>query len=234
MVGEQPEGYGDWFDGRNRAALERVLMEQKRSIQARASMVYASVDEVPDQLVRTPLQRSIQIMKRHRDMMFNHSRRHDYRPISMIVTTLAVRLYQGEADVYSALTEIVSTLHGHAVLVDNGLVDRTLASLNLIQRTSGGRWYIANPVNPEENFADRWHEDDHARAKAFFSWVAKLKGDLVSILDESRAGTVRERLAGALGASVVSGHLGLTTSAEAAVTSPPKVHISRSAKPWKR
>ena len=31
----------------------------------------ASVDDVPDQLVRTPLQRSIQIMKRHRDVMFN-------------------------------------------------------------------------------------------------------------------------------------------------------------------
>ena len=229
-----PKGYGDWFDDRNRAALERVLMEQKRSIQARASTVFASVDKVPDQLVRTPLQRSIQIMKRHRDVMFNNRRRNDYQPISMIITTLAAWLYQGEQDVYSALTEIVSKLHAHAVLVDNGSIDRSLASFNLIKRTSDGRWYIGNPVNREENFADRWHEDNHARAKAFFSWVAAIKGDLVSIPDRSPPKPVRERLAAVLGASVVSSHLGLIAPVEAAASSPPRVHISAAAKPWKK
>ena len=208
-------------------------MEQKRSIQARASTVYASVDDVPDQLVRTPLQRSIQIMKRHRDVMFNNRRRNDYQPISMIVTTLAAWLYQGEPDVYSALTEIVSELHGHAVLVDNGLISWSLVSFNLIERTPDGRWYIGNPVNREGNFADRWHEDDHAQAKAFFSWVAAIKGDLVSIPDKGLPGSVRERLAAALGASAVSSHLGLITPLEDAASSPPKVHISAAAKPWK-
>ena len=229
-----PKDYGDWFDSRNRAALEPVLMEQKRSIQARAFTVYASVDEVPDQLVRTPLQRSIQIMKRHRDVMFNNPRRNDYQPISMIVTTLAARLYRSEPDVYSALTELVSKLHAYTVLVDNRSVDRAFASFNLIERTPDGRWYIGNPVNPEENFADRWHEDNHARAKAFFSWVAALKGDLVNILDKSHPRTVRERLAMTLGASAVSSYLGLIAPAEAAVSGPPKVHISGAAKPWKR
>ena len=179
----------------------RVLAEQKRSIRARATTIYASVDDVPDQLVRTPLQRSIQIMKRHRDLMFNGGTSADYAPISMIVTTLAAHLYGGEPDVYAALTAIVSKLHGHAGLVENRMIEQTLASLGLIQRTRDGKWYIGNPVNPAENFADRWHEDNHARARAFFRWVDALQEDLVDILAENRLGTAKNRLVAALGAS---------------------------------
>ena len=228
-----PRGYGEWFDARNRAALEMVLMEQKRAIQARASMVYASVDDVPDQLVRTTLQRSIQIMKRHRDVMFNNAGNNGHAPISIIITTLAAELYLGERDLHSTLTGIVSKLSEFAGLVDNqwfALRDTALASL--IRRTSDGNWYIANPVNPDENFADRWHEENHARARAFFQWVGALKEDFVDVLNASRASDVRRRFSAALGAAAVSGHLGLLASAEAAVTSPPRIHISGAAKPW--
>ena len=228
-----PKGYGDWFDGKNKASFEQVWVQQKKSISAHASTIFASVDDVPDQLVRTPLQRSIQIMKRHRDVRFNSERRNDYSPISIIITTLAAHLYQGEPDIYSALTGIVSKLHAHAVLVDNRSVDQVPASVRLIERTPDGKWYVGNPVDPEENFADRWHEDDHARAKAFFSWVGALKGDLVNILSENRVETARNRLRTALGASVVSGHLGLIASAEAAAVSPPKIHMSTPEKPWR-
>ena len=226
-----PKGYGDWFDNKNRAAFMRVLAEQKRSIMARASTVYASVDEVPDQLVRTPLQRAIQIMKRHRDVMFNGGTSADYAPISMIVTTLAAHLYGGERDVYRALTAIVSKLHGHAGLVENRLIEQTLASLELIRRMPDGTWYIANPVNGAENFADRWHENDHARARAFFRWVEALREDLVDILAENRLATARNRLSAALGAAAAATHLGLVTLSEAAA-SPARVHIGGAARPW--
>ena len=227
-----PKGYGEWFDSRNQKAFNLVLMEQKRSIQSRASTIYASVDEVPDQLVRTPLQRSIQIMKRHRDSKFNNGGYNDYAPISIIITTLAAQLYQGEPDVFSALTGIVSKLHAYAGLVENGPVDWTRVPSNLLTRTPDGKWYIGNPVNSEENFADRWHEDNHARARAFFSWVEALKEDLVDILNAGRPETVRSRLAAVLGASVVSSHVGLIVSTSAAAFTPPKIHISTPAKPW--
>ena len=228
-----PRGYGKWFDARNRAAFEMVLMEQKRAIQARTSMIYASVDDVPDQLVRTTLQRSIQIMKRHRDVMFNNAGNNGYAPISIIITTLAAELYLGERDLYSALTSIVSKLNDFAGLVDNQwFAMRDAALANPIRRTHDGKWYIANPVNPEENFADRWHEQNHARARAFFQWTGALKEDFVDVLGASRVATVRRRFSAALGAAVVSGHLGLLSSAEAAVSSPPRIHISGAAKPW--
>ena len=227
-----PRGYGDWFDDRNRGAFQRVRVEQKRAIQARAAMVFASVYDVPDQLVRTPLQRSIQIMKRHRDVMFNGGTRADHAPISMIVTTLAAHLYGGELDVESALTAIVSKLHGHAGLVENRSIELALASLELIRRLPDGTWYIGNPVNPAENFADRWHEDNHARARAFFQWVDAIRQDLVDILEENRLGTARNRLSAALGAAAVTAHLGLVTLTEAAAA-PARVHIGGAARPWR-
>ena len=227
-----PKGYGDWFDDRNRAAFLRVSAEQKRAIRARAAEIFASVDEVPDQLVRTPLQRSIQLMKRHRDVMFNGGLSADYAPISMIVTTLAAHLYGDEPDVYAALTAIVSKLHGHAGLVENRQIELALANLQLIQRRPDGTWYIGNPVNPAENFADRWHEDNHARARAFFRWVDALREDLVDILEENRLETARKRLARVLGVPTAASLLGLITLTEAAA-SPARVHIGGAARPWR-
>ena len=227
-----PQGYGIWFDDRNDTAFARVAMEQKRSITARASHVYASVDDVPDQLVRTPLQRVIQIMKRHRDVKFSNDDANDFSPISMIITTLSARLYQGEIDVYTALTEIVTKLHAYTVLIDEGAANRIHPLSALIRRTSDGRWNIGNPVNPDENFADRWHEDDHARARAFFSWVVALKSDLVDFVTESRPHAARTRLSKALGASAVSDHVHLIESEEAVVRAP-RIQIGEAAKPWK-
>ena len=227
-----PRGYGEWFDLRNKEAFNMVLMEQKRSIQSRAPMLYASVDDVPNQLVRTSLQRSVQIMKRHRDLKFSNGKNNGHMPISIIVTTLAAHLYQGEPDIYSALSGIVNKLYAYVGLVDNGPVHWPSAPSNLVRRTSDGKWYIGNPVNPDENFADRWHEDNHARARAFFFWVQTLKEDLVDILTASRPEAVRNRLSMALGASVVSSHLGLLTPTSVTF-SPPKVHIAKPAKPWR-
>lgn len=228
-----PKGFGFWFDSQNKAAFEVARSEQKRSIQARVPDLYALVDDVPDQLVRTPLQRSIQLMKRHRDVKFDAEELNGYAPISIIITTLAAQFYQDEPDTFSAMTGIVAKLHAHAVLVEAGTVDRALAPFSPIQRTRDGKWYIGNPVNPEENFADRWHEDNHARARAFFSWVAALKEDLVNILAEPRPDVVRKRLTSALGAEVVSGHLDLIKPAESPIISAPKIHISGAAKPWR-
>lgn len=226
-----PRGYGEWFDQRNNEAFNMVVMEQKRSIQSRAPMFYASVDEVPDQLVRTSLQRSVQIMKRHRDLKFSKGQDNGHMPISIIITTLAAQLYQREPDIYSALSGIVNGLYVYAGLVDNRLVNGTNDSSNLIRRTPDGKWHIGNPINPEENFADRWHEDNHACARAFFLWVKTLKKDLIDILTTSRPEAVRNRLSVALGASVVSSHLDLLTPTPATF-SPPKVHITKPAKPW--
>ncbi len=165
--------------------------------------------------------------------MFNSDARNDYSPISMIVTTHAAYLYHGEPEIYSALTEIVTQLHAHAVLVEDTLPERRITNLKLIQRKPDGKWYIGNPVNPEENFADRWHEDNHARARAFFSWVARLKEDLIDVLRERWPESARTRLIRALGASVTSGHLDIIAAVAAPTAAPPRIQISERPRPWK-
>lgn len=228
-----PRGYGSWFDEKNAAAFSRLIVEQKESIQRRASLLYASVDNVPDQLVRTPLQRSIQLMKRHRDLRFNHHDRIDYAPISIIITTLAAHLYGNEVDVYSALSGIADKLQAHAVLVEGKAIDRSLAAMGLIQRRPDGTWYIGNPVNSAENFADRWHEDNHARARAFFAWVVALQKDLLGILDEANPRLLKEHLGRVLGTATVSKHIDVLVPPAPVINTPPRIHITSPAKPWR-
>lgn len=228
-----PRGYGAWFDGKNAAAFVRAVFEQKQSIQHRAPLVYASIDNVPDQLVRTPLQRSIQLMKRHRDLRFNHQDHIAYGPISVIITTLAAHLYGNEPDVYSALSGIVGKLQGHAALVESRAIDRSLEMMGLIRRQPDGKWYIGNPVNPEENFADRWHEDNHARARAFFAWVDALQKDLLNILGETSPQLLKEHLGRALGAAAVAKNFDALVPPAVAIDVPPRIHIAGAPKPWR-
>ena len=92
-----PRGFVGWFEGRMRKAAD----DRIRGLVLKR--VYASIDQVPPYEWKTPLQRSIQILKRHRDMMFKRSP--DLAPISMIITTLAAHSYEGEIDLYQALFE---------------------------------------------------------------------------------------------------------------------------------
>ena len=229
-----PRGYGDWFDRKNAAAFARVVVEQKQIIQRRASLVFASVDDVPDQLVRTPLQRAIQLMKRNRDLHFNRPETINYAPISIIITTLGAHLYAGESDTHTALAGIVGRLQGHAALVEGRAIDLNLAAMGLIRRLPDGTWYIGNPVNPDENFADRWHEDDQARARAFFSWVTVLQRDLLNVQISANPRLLKESLSRTLGTAAVVKHFDVLVASAGAVEARPRIHIEKPAKPWRR
>ncbi len=228
-----PRGYGNWFDGKNAAAFARVVVEQKQIIQRQAPLVFKSVDDIPDQLVRTPLQRSIQLMKRHRDIHFNRSEAINYAPISIIITTLGAHLYKSELDTHAALLGIVGRFQGHAALVEGRAIDPALATMGLIRRFSDGTWYIGNPVNPAENFADRWHEDDQARARAFFSWVAALQRDLLNVQTSTNPRLLKESLSGTLGTAAVAKHFDVLVPSTGAVEPHPRIHINSPAKPWR-
>ena len=182
-----PKGYGAWFRDRN-VTFAKYADEQRQRILAELHITpagllkYASIDQVPDQLVRTPLQRAIQLMKRHRDMRFSANEA-NHKPISIIITTLAAYLYAGEEDVFSALSNIVEQLDMHSELLRSHFlpINEKTVSLKLITRKANGEWVIPNPVNDGENFADRWHEDHDARARAFFQWVRWLSEDIRNV-----------------------------------------------------
>lgn len=143
-----PKGYGEWFKSRMAAALER----RKRIL---AESTRASVEDIPDYKVRTPLQAAVMILKRHRDHSFEN--RKEERPISVIITTLAANSYNGEETIGQALVAILTGMDKH-ILRHNG------------------RYWIPNPTDPLENFADKWAEHPE-RAVAFFEWLGKARAE---------------------------------------------------------
>jgi hypothetical protein len=185
--GSNPRGYALWFEDINKAAFVRFEASQRKAIVEKYASIYASVETVPDALIRTPLQRAIQILKRHRDIYFKDNPK--VKPISMIVTTLATKAYNGETEIYTALTNIVNKLTNYDTSMLIGHID--------------GEWWIPNPVNPAENFADRWHENNHACARAFFEWLSKLKKDFDTASREIDLQKISETLSASFGEKIV-------------------------------
>lgn len=147
-----PYGYRLWFQER----MKDIINARKR---AYALENHTSIEDVPIYRIKTPLQQAIQILKRHRDIYFNNKEK-EFAPISIIITTLAARSYNGEVNLYNTIVNILSNMHYH------------------IEQRRGLYW-ISNPVDPAENFADKWNSDPK-RAEAFYKWLEIAKHDFIS------------------------------------------------------
>jgi len=145
-----PEGYAQWFENRMKQAgrlLESVVLAEKA----------AKIEDLPTYKWRTPLQRCIQILKRHRDIRFEHNR--DSKPISVIITTLAAKAYQGEGTVEEAMQGIL---------------------LRMPSLVNSQKPRVPNPVNPSEDFADKWPTEEGRRLRLeenFMKWLKWINED---------------------------------------------------------
>ena len=134
-----PLGYTEWF--KSRASQGKIR-----------SFVENSIQSLPKQDNNLPLQKIVKIMKYHRNFIFRNDL--DNRPISMIVTTLAAKNYDGEQDLATAFSKICAGIKSEAQeIIKSGV--------------------ILNPVDSRENFADAWRK--HPKRKENFRiWVEKL------------------------------------------------------------
>ena len=171
-----PKGYAVWF--RSRMEIE---FNARRAFLAE-SMQEARVEDIPEYQVKTPLQQGIQILKRHRDIMFVNDQ--ENKPISIIITTLAAHAYSNESDLLDALQNLVKNM------------PRYIRSIN-------GVTWIPNPVNPLENFADKWQEHPQ-REKNFHRWLKQVQQDLDKTLELADIPGVAESLKPCLGERVVN------------------------------
>lgn len=165
-----PKAYAAWFS--QRMATEFLT---KRATLAEAERV--DPEQIPDSRVKTTLQRTVQALKHHRNLYFGDEL--DDRPASILVTTLAAHAYQGEQDLYRALLTTAERMPNHIVRED-------------------GRWIVANPVQPRENFADKWATYPE-RAERFAGWLRQLREDLLAAEAEDGLGRVAARLAESFG-----------------------------------
>lgn len=152
-----PLGYAKWF-------FERSVYSEMKTY-----TLNEAVDPVRNySSKKSPLQRAVQLLKRHRDIMFSSPEYNsDDKPISIIITTLAGLSYNHSADLIETITIIVSNLENHIETRYNELT---------------GRWekWVENPVNKVENFADKWPENPR-KERYFYLWLKKLKGDILEL-----------------------------------------------------
>jgi len=171
-----PKGYYLWFKSKNNYSTS-FIESQRSSIFNANKGLYEREQDVPKQLFRTSLQRAIQIMKRHRDVHFVNK---DFKPISIIITTITTQVYT-----QSNIVEIINEFINYALSRNEFLIKNGYLNKDDILDYSNGKWSIPNPVDyarPEskrENFADRWNIQPEL-ANSFFEWVQQLKRDINS------------------------------------------------------
>ena len=140
------------------------------------------------------------------------------KPISVILTTLAAHAYNNEADLFDSLINVVNGMPGYIL-------------------TKDGVTWIANPVNPLENFADKWQEHPE-REQKFKGWIRQVRSDLSRILEEKDLRTAGETLKRRLGGRPVNEALSqieraVVGVAPVAIQHPSRVEIISPNKPWK-
>ncbi|MDP8268991.1 MAG: nucleotidyltransferase [Candidatus Tenebribacter davisii] len=169
-----PKGYYRWFKSKN-AFSDDFDREQRESIFESHANLYRDVSEVPKQLIRSSLQRSIQIMKRHRDIYFTDR---DHKPISIIITTICSHLYKGEGIIETIKRFAYYIIKRHNIIM-GGSDPKPDSILDYID----GNWIIPNPVDQDkpkdevENFSDKWNQEPKL-SMAFFEWIYQLSRDM--------------------------------------------------------
>jgi hypothetical protein len=199
-----PEGYACWFETRMKTARE-VINEREISFKA-------SIDSMPYYQWKTPLQQAIQLLKRHRDTMFKDDE--DSKPISVIITTLAAKAYNGESDLASALTNVLSRM-GDFI---NSVVP-----------------FVPNPVNPAEDFADKWCDKGSAEYKLqdnFYKWLYQARADFKALCNKDNGQLLIEAADRGLAVQLDAASVVLALGLSKAVITPTKEIYASDPKPW--
>lgn len=187
---------------------ESRMRQARLLLEKNAALAGTTVDQLPSRRWNSPLQAAVRILKRHRDVMYRgHT---DSQPISVIITTLAALAYQGEADLEATL---------------GGVLER----MDTFVRPSSPR--IPNPVNPEEDFADKWAEAEYAHLQLeenFRRWLAQARADFANLRRAATA-TLLERALGRFG--VTPGHERLAKAVGAGPAPAPAL-VEPATRPW--
>lgn len=171
-----PKDYIAWF-----IRCMGDVFEREREAIAKAS--FRAIEEVPVWEVKTVLQRTVQYVRRHRDLSYGDDS-DDLSPASILVTTLVARCYQGEQSIAEALRGVALRIHGHLHVRD-------------------GKLWVPNPTDdhlPEaerENLA-RAMVGDTRRAGRFELWIRSLCADLAG-LRETKGPALRTLIAKSIG-----------------------------------
>jgi hypothetical protein len=165
-----PLAYAAWF--KSQSQLEYL---QKRAVLAEAA--HTPPQAIPDWQVKTTLHLLVQVLKAHRNEHFRDQL--ELRPASILITTLAAHAYRGEQDLMSAVLDAVELMPACIEETDDGPL-------------------VPNPVEPRENFADRWRQKPQLLAR-FNGWLEQLAEDVREASSEHGLQKVAVRLSESFG-----------------------------------
>ena len=161
-VSSNPKGLTEWFNRINRPFYNSEVNLQKEMFFKSDANTFASIEDVPDYVVKSNLQRSIQFLKRHRDIYFYRIGEVSNKPSSIVITVL-MGLYAENANPAIELLDLLSGFIGAE------LKQKRMASYNPI---------LENPSQPEDNLLESWSSE---MINKFFSWLESLQRELQEI-----------------------------------------------------
>jgi len=154
-----PHGYAEWFKIR--------MMQYNQNLFERSA-----IESIPEYPYKTTLQMVIQLLKRHRDVVFINKQ--DIAPISIIITTLSAHAYNNEIDIVDAFKGIIDNLDKN------------------IENVLGVKW-VKNPVMSKENFANKWEKNLNLE-NAFYNWLKKVREDFEKLMSLTDLDKVIQKL----------------------------------------
>lgn len=180
-----PLGYKALFERRCRL---QPRLKFTKSIAADGG-IRADIEAFPNRKKRKGiLRRIVQLLKRHRDIMFQHVEA-DIAPISIIITTLAAQSYEycvASFEFESELDVLIDVIRLMPHFIERPVVHgRTIYS-------------VPNETTQGENFAERWNSEPQ-RAKAFFDWHARALRDFEYLATLEGVDVITKSLSSTLG-----------------------------------
>lgn len=180
-----PYGYAIWFMN---------IAKTIKGVKKRTFSLNEAVKPVPEyQEARLPLQKVVQLLKRHRDIYFTHEQDEDVKkqkPISCIITTLAARAYREEEELIDALWGVINRMEDEIEFVFDPNLNKDVE-------------WISNPTNRKENFADRWNDEGSVRRENFYRWLEQVKADLRDAQSKTGLQNISESLKNSFGKDAV-------------------------------
>lgn len=137
------------------------------------------VEAIPEEEVKTVLHLAVQLLKRHRDLCGI-----EHQPASIIITTLAALAFEHETNLFVAVRE-------------------ALRRFRVLIQKRNGVWWLANPVDPAENFLDRWREKPQLAA-GFFAWLDAAERDFDALALATGIDVLNKSMSDAFGEDVAT------------------------------
>ena len=228
-----PKGYRTWFEQINRPFQQYSRNLYRQRLFSQYPTFFASVEDIPEDLERSALQRAIQILKHHRDVHYSHLSNGDHlKPISAIISTVAACIAfncSPTTDTFTLLGCIIDELEVYSQLMtySQNQFEYLHPGKTIIQKNNG-QWHINNPANPADNLANKWNQSPKV-AETFFRWIKTFKMDLMQSLTDEDDNGFRIALENSFGSRAVSTAIG--SKYRPSITSSASV-ISTAAKPY--